>query len=86
MDSKLQTLYLNWILVVNIFLDVFFENLPRGPPDREIKFRIDMFLDTLNISIPPYRMAPEGLKNLNEKLKDLLYKVFSGSMLLYGVI
>lgn len=45
-------------------------------PDREIKFGIDLLLDTQPISTPPYCMAPAELKDLKEKLKDLLDKGF----------
>ncbi|MDE0547705.1 hypothetical protein, partial [Microbacterium sp. C7(2022)] len=58
------------------FPDVFPEDLPGVPPDREIDFRIDVLPDTQPISIPPYRMAPAELKELKEKLRDLLEKGF----------
>lgn len=44
--------------------------------DREIKFGIDIILDTHLISIPLYRMAPAKLRELKENLKDLLDKGF----------
>ena len=48
--------------VVNEFLNVFPEDLPRVPPLREIDFGVDLEPDTTPISIPPYRMAPAELK------------------------
>ena len=42
---------------VNEFLDVFLEDLPGLPPEREAEFGIDMLPDTQPISIPPYRVA-----------------------------
>ncbi|XP_060185837.1 uncharacterized protein LOC132615291 [Lycium barbarum] len=62
--------------VVNEFPDVFLEELPGLPPEREIDFSIDVLPDTKPISIPPYRMAPAELKELKEQLKDLLEKGF----------
>nr|XP_016513175.1 PREDICTED: uncharacterized protein LOC107830206 [Nicotiana tabacum] len=62
--------------VVNEFLEVFLDELPGIPPDREIDFGIDVLLDTQPISIPPYRMAPSELRELKEQLKDLLGKGF----------
>ncbi|XP_070002786.1 uncharacterized protein [Nicotiana sylvestris] len=62
--------------VVNEFLEVFPDELPGIPPDREIDFGIDVFPDTRPISIPPYRMAPAELRELKEQLKDLLEKGF----------
>ena len=61
---------------MNEFPDVFPEELPGLPPEREIDFAIDVLPDTKPISIPPYRMAPAELKELKEQLKDLLEKGF----------
>jgi hypothetical protein len=58
------------------FQDVFPEELPGLPPDREIEFSIDLVPNTQPISIPPYRMAPAELKELKEQLQDLLDKGF----------
>ncbi|XP_055814193.1 uncharacterized protein LOC129883587, partial [Solanum dulcamara] len=58
------------------FPEVFPEDLPGIPPDREIDFGIDVLPDTQPISIPPYRMDPAELKELKEQLKDLLDKGF----------
>ena len=62
--------------IVNEFLDVFPEDLPGVPPLREIDFCIDLELDTKQISIPPYRMAPAKFKELKLQLKDLTDKGF----------
>ena len=59
--------------VVCEFSDIFPEELP---PDREIEFCIDVVPGTDPISMPPYRMAPAELKELNEQLKELLDKGF----------
>ncbi|XP_059288068.1 uncharacterized protein LOC132041371 [Lycium ferocissimum] len=60
------------IPVVNEFLDVFPDELPGLPPEREIEFAIDVLTDTQPISISSYRMATVELK----QLKDLLEKGF----------
>ncbi|XP_048227243.1 uncharacterized protein LOC125369273 [Ricinus communis] len=54
------------VQVVYEYPDVFPEELPRLPPNREIDFCIDMVPGTSPISLPPYRMAPAELKKLNE--------------------
>ena len=54
----------------------FPEELPGLPPEREIEFCIDIVPGTDPISMPPYRMAPAELKELNEQLKELLDKGF----------
>ena len=62
--------------IVNEFIDVFLEELPGLPPEREIEFCIDLIPGTQPISIPPYRMAPIELKELKDQLQDLLDKGF----------
>ncbi|XP_077242573.1 uncharacterized protein LOC143883096 [Tasmannia lanceolata] len=56
------------IPVVRDFLDVFPEDLPGLPPDREIEFSIDLVPSTGPILKAPYRMAPVELKELNGQL------------------
>ncbi|WRX09992.1 hypothetical protein QQP08_002479 [Theobroma cacao] len=64
------------VSVVKEFVDVFPDELPGLPPEREIEFCIDLIPDTRPISIPPYRMAPAELKELKDQLEDLLDKGF----------
>ncbi|XP_075074917.1 uncharacterized protein LOC107780957 [Nicotiana tabacum] len=75
-DMEVKSPTLQSVLVVNEFPDVFPDELPGLPPEREINFAIDMLLDTQPISIPQYRMAPAELKELKAQLKDLLNKGF----------
>lgn len=58
------------------FPDVFPEELPRVPVDREIKFTVELSPGNSPISIPPYRMAPAELKELKVQLQELLDKGF----------
>jgi hypothetical protein len=46
------------IYVVEEFMDVFLEELPGMPPEREVEFYIDLILGTAPIARRPYRMAP----------------------------
>ena len=62
--------------VVCEFSDVFHEELPGLPPEREIEFCIDVVRGTDLISMPPYRRAPAELKELNVQLKELLDQGF----------
>ena len=75
-DSRLETPTLDSVPVVYEFPDVFPKDLPGVPPKREIDFEIYLYQDTQPSSIPPYRMDPAELKELKEKLKDLLDKGF----------
>ncbi|XP_024026103.1 uncharacterized protein LOC112092968 [Morus notabilis] len=62
------------IPVVDEFTDVFPDELPGLPPDREIKFCIDLVPGMTPISIPPYRMAPAEMKELRMQLEELAEK------------
>ena len=64
------------IPIVKEFPDVFPEELPGLPPDREIEFSIELLPGTGPISKAPYRMAPAELKELKLQLQDLLDKGF----------
>jgi hypothetical protein len=57
--------------VVREFPDVFLEELPRMPPDREVEFVIDLLPGTAPISKRPYRMSMEQLKELKKQLTEL---------------
>ena len=60
------------VRVVCRFPDVFPEELPGLPPDREI----ELLPGTAPISKAPYRMAPAELKELKQQLQELLDKKF----------
>ena len=64
------------IHTVSDFSDVFPEELPRLPPQREIEFSIDVVPGATPASITPYRMAPLELKELKLQLQELLEKGF----------
>jgi hypothetical protein len=59
------------IRVVRDFPDVFLEELPRMPPDREVEFVIDLLPGTAPISKRPYRMLVKELKELKKQLTEL---------------
>jgi hypothetical protein len=61
----------NNIRVVRDFPDVFPEELPGMPPDREVEFIIDLLTGTALISKWPYRMSVEELKELKKQLTEL---------------
>ena len=65
-DMEAESPTLQSVPVVNEFVDVFPEDLPGLPPEREVDFGIDLPPDTQPISIPPYRMAPAELRELKE--------------------
>jgi hypothetical protein len=62
------------VRVVNEYLDVFPEELPGMPPDREIEFAIELVPDTAPICKRPYRMDANQLAKLKDQIQDLLDK------------
>jgi hypothetical protein len=60
--------------VVSEFLDVFSEELPGMPPDRDIEFVIELMPGTALIYKSPYRMATPELVKLKEHIMELLGK------------
>jgi len=64
------------IPVVCEFEDVFPEELPGLPPQREIDFGIELILGAQPVSKAPYRIAPTELKELKVQLDELLQKGF----------
>ena len=54
------------ILMVCEFLDVFFEDLPRLPLDRDVEFSIELEPRTAPILRCPYCMAPKELAEMKK--------------------
>jgi hypothetical protein len=59
---------------VKDFSDVFPEDLPGMPPEREIEFIIDLLPGTAPISKRPYRMGVNELEELKKQLRELYSK------------
>jgi hypothetical protein len=64
------------VLVVNEFPDVFPEELPGMPPDRDIEFVIELKPSTVPIYKTPFRMTTPELAELKEHIRELLEKGF----------
>jgi hypothetical protein len=60
--------------VVNEFPDVFPEELPGMPPERDMEFVIELKLNTAPIYKTPYRVTTPELAELKEHIKELLEK------------
>ncbi|KAL8155199.1 hypothetical protein AgCh_000543 [Apium graveolens] len=73
-DSERESLSMKDIPVVNEFPDVFPDELPGLPPDRQIEFEINLAPGTKPVSKAPYRMAPAEMKELASQLQELLDK------------
>ena len=62
------------IPVVKEYPDVLPKDISGLPPDREVKFTIDVLPRTASISKAPYWMAPVEIKELKIQLQELLDK------------
>jgi hypothetical protein len=62
--------------VVEEFLDVFPDDLPGMPPDRDIEFIIELLPGTAPIAKRPYRIGVNELEELKKQIKELQEKGF----------
>ncbi|XP_023732608.1 uncharacterized protein LOC111880411 [Lactuca sativa] len=62
--SKEEKKSVNEVPVVNEYPNVFPDDLPVLPPDRQVEFRIDLVLGAAPIAKTPYRLAPAEMKEM----------------------
>jgi hypothetical protein len=74
--NKVQGTSLNEIGIVQEYPDVFPEELPGMPPDRDIEFMIELLPGTPPISKRPYRMHVNELVELKKQIVELQSKRF----------
>ena len=75
-DTKKAEPSLSDIPTICDYPDVFSEELPGLPPQREIEFAIHVVSGATPASITPYRMAPVELKELKLQLQELFENGF----------
>nr|GFA00420.1 putative reverse transcriptase domain-containing protein [Tanacetum cinerariifolium] len=75
-DTRFEKRSVEDVPIVNEFLNVFPEDLPGIPPERQVKFRIDLIPGATPITKTPYRLAPSKMKELMSHLQELLDKGF----------
>ena len=71
MVFSMEAKFLEEVPVVNEYPDVFPEELPGMPPDRDVEFVIDLVPGTAPIAKRPYRMAATELAELKKQLEEL---------------
>ncbi|KAK1432009.1 hypothetical protein QVD17_08873 [Tagetes erecta] len=76
MDKETKKLELNQVPIVNEFPDVYPDELPGVPPERQVEFKIDLVPGANPVAKSPYRLAPSEMKELMSQLQDLLDKGF----------
>ncbi|XP_016704295.1 uncharacterized protein [Gossypium hirsutum] len=64
------------IRLVRDFLNVFSDELPGLPLNREMEFEIELFPGTAPVSIVHYRIAPKELTELKAQIQELLDRRF----------
>ncbi|XP_042954687.1 uncharacterized protein LOC122291105 [Carya illinoinensis] len=75
-EKTTKTIGIQEIPMVENFPEVFVDELPGLPPDREVEFQIGLEPATTPTHKAPYRMAPTELKELKLQLEELLEKGF----------
>jgi hypothetical protein len=76
MENQEEEKTLENIKVVCEYLDVFSEELPGMPPDRDIEFSIDLLPGTAPISKRPHKINVKNLVELKKQIEELLEKGF----------
>ena len=76
LDLKRGQVDVEKIPVVREFPDVFPEELPGIPLEREVDLSIEIVPGTTPMSRAPYKMAPTELKELKSQLQELMDKGF----------
>ncbi|KAK1435856.1 hypothetical protein QVD17_01627 [Tagetes erecta] len=76
MTEKGEKKEISEVPIVAEYPDVFPEELPGLPPDRQVEFHIDLVPGTAPIAKSPYRLAPSEMKELMAQLQELLEKGF----------
>lgn len=52
------------------FPDVFPDELPGIPPDKQVEFRIDFLPGAIPIAKTPYRLAPSEMQDFMKQLQE----------------
>ena len=75
-DTSQELKDIKSISVVRDFPDIFPEELPGLPPQRQVEFRIDLIPGATRVAKSPYRLAPAEMQELSSQLNELLQKGF----------
>src|SRR3954464_10478262 len=76
MVNSLKGVSLEEVPIVSEYPDVFPEELPGMPPNRDVEFLIDLLPGSGPIAKRPYKMDVDELKELKKQLKEQLDKGF----------
>src|SRR4051812_13022850 len=76
--NSLKGMDVSDVRVVREYPDVFPEDLPGLPPDREIEFAIELVPGTAPIAKRPYRMPANELAEMKKQIQELIEKGYIG--------
>ncbi|GKA64944.1 putative reverse transcriptase domain-containing protein [Tanacetum coccineum] len=74
--QELKEKQLEYVPVIQDFLEVFLNELPRLLPPRQVEFRIDLIPGVAPVARAPYCLAPSEMKELSKQLQELSEKGF----------
>src|SRR3954467_1428226 len=74
--NSLKGVSIDSVPIVSEYSDVFSEELPGMPPDRDVEFLIDLLPGSGPIAKRPYKMSVDELKELKKQLGEQLHKGF----------
>ena len=75
-DKKAEERKLEDIPMVKEYPEVFPEDLPGLPPQRQVEFHIDLVPGAAPVAKAPYRLAPSEMQELPTQLQEQLDKGF----------
>ncbi|KAJ0937111.1 putative nucleotidyltransferase, Ribonuclease H [Helianthus annuus] len=75
-ETKKELLKIGDVPVVRDYEDVFPEELPGIPPEREVEFGIELIPGAKPVAKAPYRLAPSELQELMSQIQEFLDKGF----------
>nr|GEW84792.1 putative reverse transcriptase domain-containing protein [Tanacetum cinerariifolium] len=75
-EDKSKEKRLEDVPIVQVFLEVFLEDLPGQPPARQVKFQIKLVPGAAPIGRTPNRIAPAKMQELSTQLQELSDKGF----------
>nr|GFB39162.1 putative reverse transcriptase domain-containing protein [Tanacetum cinerariifolium] len=85
-EDKSKEKRLEDVPIVQDFPEVFLEDLPGIPPNRQVEFQIDLIHGVAPVARAPYRLAPSEMKELSDQLKELSDKGFIDLVLYLGEV
>ncbi|KAF5803619.1 putative nucleotidyltransferase, Ribonuclease H [Helianthus annuus] len=75
-ETEKELLKIRDVPVVRDYEDVFPEELPGIPPEREVEFGIELIPGAKPVAKAPYRLAPSELQELMSQIQEFLDKGF----------